>query len=207
MNRFWTRLGAKDGTANQQRDPARHYQWAWTGSLFGLITALVVVVPVIAAVLLLTEFSILVSDDADGNAVVNVPSDSDVSAADSDDSDLSLFPGGGFDPLATPAEPAPTEADLITADPQVVYTVVADDTLSIIATQFDTSVDALVAFNAIVNRDALRLGQQIAIPPADYVPPPPPSVDDAPTDSPIGAPPVEGVPIDLAAAAEPSTPQ
>jgi LysM repeat protein len=207
MNRFWTRLEAKGGTANPQRDPARHYQWAWTGSLFGLITALVVVVPVIVAVLLLTEFSILVGDDADEVVVVNVPSDSDVSAADSGGGDLSLFPGGGFDPLATPAEPVPTDADLIAADPQVVYTVVAGDTLSIIATQFDTSVDALVAFNAIANRNALRLGQQIAIPPADYVPPPPPSVDDATTDSTTGALPVEGVPIDLAGAAEPTGPQ
>ena len=174
MNRFWTRLEAKDGTANEQSDPARHYEWAWTGSIFGLITALVVVVPVIVAILLLTEFSILVSNDPDEAVVVNLPSDGDVAASDLVGSDLSLFPGGGFDPLDAPEEPAPTEVTVDVSESALVYTVVAGDTLSIVATQFDTSVDALVAFNAIANRNALRVGQQIAIPPADYVLPPAP---------------------------------
>ena len=211
MNRFWTRLEAKDGTANGQADPARHYEWAWTSSLFGLITALVVAVPIIVAVLLLTKFSILVDDDANSAVVVNLPSDADSSALDPIDSDLAPLLGAGFDPLTTPVESAPTDAIEDPAESPLVYTVTPGDTLSVIATQFDTSVDALVAFNAIVNRNALRVGQQIAIPPAGYVPPPPSAIDD-PTTDPIVDPtadgtPVEDPPIDLAAAAEPADPQ
>ncbi len=108
-------------------------------------------------------------------------------------------------------EPVPTDAIEDPVDSPLLYTVVPGDTLSIIATQFDTSVDALVAFNAIVNRNALRVGQQIAIPPAGYVPPPPPTIDDATTDPIVDptadATPVEDPPIDLAAAADTADPQ
>jgi len=207
MNRFWTRLEAKGGTANEQPDPARHYEWAWTGSVFGLITALVVAVPVIVAVLLLTEFSILVSDDADDAVVVNVASDGDSSASDLVGGDLSLFPGGGFEPLDTPQETVPPDVTVDAAESAVVYTVVSGDTLSIIATQFDTSVDALVAFNAIANRNALRIGQQITIPPVDYVPPPPTPIEDVADDSTADTSPVADPEVDLTTAAEPAAPQ
>ncbi len=199
MNRFWTRLEAKDGTASAPRDPARHYQWAWTGSLFGLLTALVVAVPVIVAVLLLTEFSLLVSDDA--VPAVAEPSASDAAGPAPLSDEPTLFTGGGFEALVAPADIV--QADTAAPETSQRYTVVAGDTLSIIARRFDTSVDALVAFNDIANRDALRVGQQIGIPPADYVPPPPALADGLPPDPALTA----ADPIDETGVATPVEPQ
>ena len=60
---------------------------------------------------------------------------------------------------------------------------VAADTLAAIAARVGVTVAALVAFNAIENPDALRLGQELRIPPADFQPPPVPA-EPGPTEPP-----------------------
>lgn len=49
------------------------------------------------------------------------------------------------------------------------YTVVKDDTLQGIAERYNTTVDALVAYNEIENADEIILGQVLQIPPSDWV--------------------------------------
>lgn len=91
--------------------------------------------------------------------------------------------GGGGSPTATPRgtansgatqqvagarteTPAATATPLPAARPDT-YTVVDGDTLSAIAERFNTTVEALVAANALADPDSLELGQQLKIPPAN----------------------------------------
>ena len=65
-------------------------------------------------------------------------------------------------PTATPTRPPVTVA--------AVYIVRSGDTLSAIANRVRRSVDALAAYNSITDRAALKVNQQLRIPPPDYTP-------------------------------------
>jgi LysM repeat protein len=71
-------------------------------------------------------------------------------------------------------------------DGATTYTVVAGDTLGAIASQFGTTISALSAANGLADPNALRVGQELIIPPP--------------------APAEEAVAGDAAAAVSPSTP-
>ncbi len=76
-------------------------------------------------------------------------------------------------PTATPspvANPSATPTATAVGD---TYTVAPGDTLVLIAERVGRSVAALIAYNGISNPNALRAGQVLRIPPADYTPPPP----------------------------------
>jgi LysM repeat protein len=91
--------------------------------------------------------------------------------------------GGGGSPTATPkgapnstttqqVAGARTETPIATATPvptvrPATYTVVEGDTLSAIAERFSTTIEALVAANALADPDTLDIGQQLKIPPAN----------------------------------------
>lgn len=109
----------------------------------------------------------------------------------SDDPTATPGPSGGGDapiPTASPlaAVPAPTILDTSGSvgteepAPDVTYVVVAGDTLSRIAQEFDTTVDALLEANDL-NDTAIFVGQQLVIPGASggagapATPTPPPS--------------------------------
>mgnify|MGYP001042939142 CR=1 FL=1 len=78
-------------------------------------------------------------------------------------------------PTATPSPVAnPTATPTPTAAGDT-YTVAPGDTLVVIAERIGRSVPALMAYNGITNPNALRVGQVLRIPPADYTPPPPPT--------------------------------
>ncbi|MGE5594549.1 MAG: LysM peptidoglycan-binding domain-containing protein [Hyphomicrobiales bacterium] len=70
-------------------------------------------------------------------------------------------PGGA----ATPTPSASASATATTAAPAT-YTIREGDTLSGIAAQFNTTVDALIALNPGISADNLPVGQEIKLPPA-----------------------------------------
>jgi LysM repeat protein len=72
-------------------------------------------------------------------------------------------------PVPTPsATPAPTPSPVVTAAPtpapQTTYTVVAGDTLALIAERFGTTVAALQAANGIEDPNTITIGQVLVIP-------------------------------------------
>lgn len=68
------------------------------------------------------------------------------------------------------------------------YRVKPGDTLIAIATEFDVSVKALMAYNNIADPAALRVNQKLRIPPPGYVPPTPTPRPPTPTPTPAATP-------------------
>lgn len=66
-------------------------------------------------------------------------------------------------PTATPA-PTPVATAVPTPVPQQTYTVVAGDTLALIAQRFGTTVEALLAANDIDDPNTINVGQVLVIP-------------------------------------------
>ncbi len=87
-------------------------------------------------------------------------------------------------PTATPA-PTNTPAPTATQAPSspTTYIVKPGDTLLAIANQFGRSVEAFAIYNNITDPTALRVNQELKIPPANYTPPPP--TPRPPTNTPI----------------------
>ncbi len=82
------------------------------------------------------------------------------------------IPEPGSVDLSSPATPEPaTDNEEATAVPapteEQVYIVQAGDTLFRIALNFNTTIEALADYNNITNINALELGQEIRIPPAE----------------------------------------
>lgn len=148
------------------------YTPVWSGRWLGIFAFLVVVIPIVVAVLLLTRFSVL-SDTGEDDAVDL----EGLATATGPDGLLQDDPLAAIAPLTTeqppPDQPEPAAAPEPPAGEQI-YTVTAGDTLGNIAARFGTSVGAIAVYNGITNPDALRIGQQIRIPPSDFTPPPQP---------------------------------
>ena len=154
----------------------RPYSPAGTGRFFGILTAVVVVVPLVVIALLFLEFDIL-SDESESDIPAQPPVElqriEDL-PEDRPDSDLSESPGGDetlpLEEEVAPTPPPPTE---------LVHIVVAGDTLSAIARTFGVSLDAILAVNDIPDPNALLVGQRIVIPvaatAAETTPQPPPT--------------------------------
>ncbi|GIW06463.1 MAG: hypothetical protein KatS3mg060_1268 [Dehalococcoidia bacterium] len=74
-------------------------------------------------------------------------------------------------PTAIPVRPSPTAATAsvptaVPPAPERTHTVVEGDTLSSIAVQYNVSIDAIVQLNNLGDRELIRLGQTLRIPPA-----------------------------------------
>ena len=151
--------------AAEFRGPERRRdESVWSGPLLGVLAAVAVGLPVLVAVLLITEFGILEeTDSAPGSAAAEAA------------------PRGSLEPLLSaapsdvlalgPTAPvAETAADLPPPAARV-YVVVPGDVLHVIARRFGVTTEALAAYNALSNPDALRVGQELRVPPAGYVPP------------------------------------
>jgi nucleoid-associated protein YgaU len=84
---------------------------------------------------------------------------------DGDSSPTGSVTGSGS-PTATPTRPAPTAAAAApTPTPRpTTYTVQSGDTLSVLAEQWGTTVDAIVAANSLTDPDNLSVGQELKIP-------------------------------------------
>jgi len=92
---------------------------------------------------------------------------------DSTDPEETQGPGGGATPIPTAAPlvtvPAPTildttgASDIEPISQDITYIVVAGNTLSLIAEQFDTTVDALIEANELPSTD-IFIGQELIIP-------------------------------------------
>jgi LysM repeat protein len=102
-----------------------------------------------------------------------------------------VIPGPGGTPPATPVPPGPTPVPPTAAPPAtpiVNYTVQRGDSLSIIARRFNTTVQAIIRANGIVNPNRILAGQVLRIPSATgEVPLPATPIPGNPNPSPIGA--------------------
>ena len=146
----------------------------FTGRGLGLLWVLVLALPILLAVLALTTFSLLDDDDPPGVTATTTSAVTTAEPGATPETEAGPVPAASApDQPATP-EP-PLDEPETTAEQ--VYRVVAGDTLAAIAARVGVTVAAMVAFNAIENPNALRLGQELRIPPADFQPPPPPDPD------------------------------
>lgn len=174
----------------------RPYSPAGTGRFFGILTAVVVLVPLVVVALLFLEFDIL-SDESESDIPAQPPIElqriEDL-PEDRPDSDLSEAPGGDEtlppEEEVAPAPPPPTE---------LIHVVVAGDTLSAIARTFGVSLDAILAVNDIPDPNALLVGQRIVIPVATT------AAETTPQPEPAAAPEVQ-TPADAGLPAEEPSP-
>ncbi|PZC48474.1 MAG: LysM repeat-containing protein [Chloroflexi bacterium] len=141
--------------------------------MLGFLLSLVIAIPILFAVLMLTSFGVLRdTNDSAASSITTVVSE----ATQSLDTVLTTS-----EPATVAADPEPAAAiaagDAASADaaPQLgqVYVVIAGDVLHQIAVRFAVTTDALVAYNALSNPNALRIGQELRIPPPGYQPPDP----------------------------------
>lgn len=147
-------------------------EMVWSGPMLGFLLSLVVAIPILFAVLMLTSFGVLQdTDESAAGAISTVVSE----ATESLDTVLSTPEPAAV--ASAPEEAAAVVVDDASADvaPQLgeVYVVVAGDVLHRIALRFAVTTEALVAYNALSNPNALRIGQELRIPPPGYQPPDP----------------------------------
>lgn len=152
------------------------------GRRLGLLAAVVLAAPIVVAVLLLTEFDILIDDEDVADGVESL----DDTSPSLDEGTTDVASGPTDAPAAEPERAPPAPPEPAPEPEETTYVVVPGDTLAAIAVRFGTTVTALAAFNAIDNVDALRVGQEIRIPPEGYEPPPPEPERSAPGPPPGG---------------------
>ena len=156
----------------------------WSGPMLGFLAAIVVAVPVVFVVLMLTTFGALQDTDDSSAAVIT-----DVVSEATESLNTVLEPS---QPSTVAVAPAVTvEDDAVDPAPQLgqLYVVVAGDVLHQIALRFAVTTEALAAYNALTNPNALRIGQELRVPPPGYQPPAPEdleSVDGGVPDFPTG---------------------
>ena len=84
---------------------------------------------------------------------------------------------GGTEPIintpdeTTPQETTPTESTESTEPPAVIHIVAQDESLAQIADLYGTTYQRIAAYNGIENPRLIQPGQEIQIPPADWVEP------------------------------------
>ena len=154
----------------------------WSGPVLGFLLTLVVAVPIIFAVLMLTTFSVL-RDTGGGaqDAVVAAatPTPEDAAVAPVAET-VAIAPAAATDAAAAAVAAALAEAEVPAQPLDQIYVVVSGDVLSKIAQRFAVTTAALAAYNDLSNPNALRIGQELRIPPPGYQPPDPEA--DAQTD-------------------------
>ena len=140
------------------------------GRWFGLLTALVVAVPIAAAAIALIKLDPFSAGQKSASPVTALGADGTLPAG----ADKTLF--GILDSTTTgepqgvveqaPATPAPPSQPAVTT-----YVVKAGDTLGAIASRFGTTAQALALFNRLADPNALRVGQELKIPGPDFTVP------------------------------------
>ena len=144
----------------------------WSGPMLGFLVSLVVAIPIVFAVLMLTRFGVLQdTSDSQASTIASVVSE----ATESLETVLTAS-----EPATVAAAPEPPDVAAVAAEtadpaPQLgqIYVVVAGDVLHQIALRFAVTTEALAAYNALTNPNALRIGEELRIPPPGYQPPDP----------------------------------
>ena len=93
---------------------------------------------------------------------------------------VAIAPDAATDAAAAAVAAALAEAEVPAQPLDQIYVVVPGDVLSKIAQRFAVTTAALAAYNELSNPNALRIGQELRIPPPGYQPPDPEA--DAQTD-------------------------
>ena len=140
----------------------RPYSPSGSGRLFGLLTVVVVLVPIAVAAIVLLELDLLGDDDTPSDDAAATQAE----ALPEDDLPSPLESLGGGELLQPDREAELSQ--LPAADhpaPGLVHIVAAGDTVGSIARAFGVSVPDILAANEIPDPNALLIGQQIVIPP------------------------------------------
>ncbi len=157
-------------------DAAPPDETVWSGPALAFLLSLVVAIPIIFAVLMLTSFSVL-QDSGDAVSAV-APVAAEVTETPAAEEAAPAARTVAVEPAA--AEEAAAAVAAALEEPEVpaqpldqIYVVVAGDVLSRIAQRFAVTVEAIAAYNELSNPNALRIGQELRIPPPGYQPPDP----------------------------------
>ena len=157
-------------------DAAPPDETVWSGPALAFLLSLVVAIPIIFAVLMLTSFSVL--QDAGDAAPEAAPVAAAVTETPAAEEAAPATRTVAVEPAA--AEEAAAAVAAALEEPEVpaqpldrIYVVVAGDVLSRIAQRFAVTVEAIAAYNELSNPNALRIGQELRIPPPGYQPPDP----------------------------------
>ncbi len=155
--------------------PGRPLRPALAGWRLGIGAIGVIAIPIVVAVLVLTEFNVLRDDGEDAPLLSDAAAESETTPVN-DEPDLT-------DSIAEEAEEAeqgdaPVEEEPNDAQPAAeteaaLYIVVPGDTLASIARRFERDIFAVAAYNGLADINRLDVGQELRIPPADFVAPEP----------------------------------
>ncbi len=150
----------------------------WSGPVLGFLLTMVVAVPIIFAVLMLTTFSVLRDTGGGGqDAVVAEGAEATLAPTDAEAAPVAetvaVAPDAASDAAAAAVAAALTEPEVPAQQLDQIYVVVPGDVLSKIAQRFAVTTAALAAYNELSNPNALRIGQELRIPPPGYQPPDP----------------------------------
>ena len=156
-------------------DAAPPDETVWSGPALGFLLSLVVAIPIIFAVLMLTSFSVLQdTGDAAPAAVAAAEAPETPAAEEAAPATRAVAVAPAAAEEAAAAVAAALEEPEVPAQPlDRIYVVVAGDVLSRIAQRFAVTVEAIAAYNELSNPNALRIGQELRIPPPGYQPPDP----------------------------------
>lgn len=150
------------------------YTPAAAGPWFGILTALVVAIPVAAAAIALVKLDPF-SADAQSESPVTALGSDDTLPAGAEDTLFGILDSTTGEPEGVleqaPVTPAPEPPPAVTT-----YVVKAGDTLGAIASRFGTTAQALALFNRLADPNALRVGQELKIPGPDFTVPAEPAI-------------------------------
>ena len=140
----------------------RPYSPAASGRLFGLLTSLVIIVPVVVAGVVLLRLDVF-SDDGDASGATEP---------------LAFDFDSPAEPIAFPSDEGEVALPELEPEPEfelraTVHVVQPGDTLGNLAQRYGTTVAAIVFLNDLLDPNALRVGQELQVPPADFVLPEP----------------------------------
>ena len=135
----------------------------------------VIAIPIVVAVVLLTEFNVLRDDGEDAPLLSDAPAESETTPVNDepDSTDSSAEEAEEAEQGDAPVEEEPDDVQPAAETEATLYIVVPGDTLASIARRFERDIFAVAAYNGLADINRLDVGQELRIPPADFVAPEP----------------------------------
>ncbi len=152
--------------------PGRPLRPALAGWRLGIGAIGVIAIPIVVAVLLLTEFNVLRDEGEDAPLLSDVPAESETTPVN-DEPDVAAPAAEAAEQADAPVEEEPDDVPPAAETQAALYIVVPGDTLASIARRFERDIFAVAAYNGLADINRLDVGQEIRIPPPDFVAPEP----------------------------------
>ena len=152
--------------------PGRPLRPALAGWRLGIGAIGVIAIPIVVAVLLLTEFNVLRDEGEDTPLLSDVPAESETTPVN-DEPDVAAPAAEAAEQADAPVEEEPDGVPPAAETEAALYIVVPGDTLASIARRFERDIFAVAAYNGLADINRLDVGQEIRIPPPDFVAPEP----------------------------------